>query len=85
MVNIPPTPQRPELHPPAGRPWLSVLLALGFFTLLSIGFVLLSYFYFLPIFIIAAVVFCITGLHYLTWGWWLGPMIRRESPDEEAD
>ena len=78
-------PQRPELVSPQRRPWLSIFLALLFFGLMSIGLVLLSYFYFLPIFIVGAVVFCITGLHYLTWGWWLGPMIRRESPDEELE
>ena len=30
-------------------------------------------------------VFLLVGLHYLAWGWWLGPAIRRDVEAEEED
>ena len=64
---------------------VSVLLAFMLFCLLSIGLVLLSYFYFLPIFIVGAAIFGFTGFHYLLWGWWLGRMIREEGEGDEEE
>lgn len=40
---------------------------------------------FLPVLLLGGLVFVVTGLHYLVWGWWLGDYIRRqEALVEEA-
>jgi len=46
--------------------------------------VLVSNFFFTPIFVIGAAVFGFTALHYVLWGWWLGRMIQQEGEEDEA-
>jgi hypothetical protein len=55
---------------------LMLLLTLGLFTFLSMGFAAVVLAVFLGI-------FCVVGLQYLLCGWWLPQLIQRDS--EEID
>ncbi|MDA7978547.1 MAG: hypothetical protein MPJ50_07230 [Pirellulales bacterium] len=87
VPQVPVRPQRPP-EPTAAqqRGCMSILLAsfsgiilLTLFVLLAIPFGGVA-----PVAIaIVGGVFLIAFLHYITWGWWLGQLIRRE--DDESD
>jgi len=84
---LPPKPERPEL-PPAGSSsgvtgWFAIACAV------TVGVCLLTMFSFLsfnmagPVIGLVAVLFAVTGLHYLTWGWWLTNRLRDRFPPED--
>jgi uncharacterized RDD family membrane protein YckC len=70
------------------RAWQSLLVAALTFGLLVAALIVL-YVLSLGTIGLAVVVggglFFVVGLHYLVWGWWLGPAIQREVEAEEAD
>jgi hypothetical protein len=86
-VSIPPRPERPppETASSSGRTWLAIVLALVFFSIMAVGLMLLSYGFFAPVFAIAGLIFFVTTMHYLLWGWWLGKMIREEAEEDDLE
>ncbi|HVU88532.1 MAG TPA: hypothetical protein VHD36_14525 [Pirellulales bacterium] len=70
------------------RAWHSLLAATLTIGLLAVALVML-YVLSLGTIGLAVVVggglFLTVGLHYLVWGWWLGPAIHREVEAEEED
>ena len=70
------------------RVWHSLLAASLTFGLLVVSLIAL-YVLSLGTIGLAVVVggglFFIVGVHYLVWGWWLGPAIQREVAAEEAN
>ncbi|MBI84502.1 MAG: hypothetical protein CMJ81_15010 [Planctomycetaceae bacterium] len=73
----PPSPNRGSLFP--------VLLAILFFSLVSLVLIFLTLGSFGLILLAAGGLFLAAGLHYLAWGWWLGRVIREEEADEENE
>ncbi len=68
------------------RTWHSLLAAALTIGLLALAFIVL---YVLSLgtiglaLIVGGGLFLTVGLHYLVWGWWLGPAIQREVDAEE--
>jgi drug/metabolite transporter superfamily protein YnfA len=73
----PPAPNRGSLVP--------ILLAILFFSLVSLVLIFLTLGSFGLILLAAGGLFLVAGLHYLVWGWWLGRVIREEESDEENE
>ncbi len=57
--------------------FLLVVSLVGLY-ILSIGFIGVAV-------LVGGGLFLIVGLHYIVWGWWLGPAIQREVELEEDD
>ena len=70
---------------PSGGSWLSIVMAMlaavVLFGMLLAVLVLSSGAPWLPLIFVAAIGFI--ALHYFTWGWWLGRMIRADVAEEE--
>jgi len=68
------------------RAWHSLLAAALTIGLLALAFIVL---YVLSLgtiglaLVVGGGLFLIVGLHYIVWGWWLGPAIQREVDAEE--
>lgn len=74
---------RPE--PPEKRgSWLGIVLALIFCSVVFVVLTFLTFGFFGHLLIVVGVLFGIVAFHYLTWGWWLGKVIRQAS-DEDDD
>ena len=81
------TPRSSPPDPPASnrRSLVPVILAILFFSLVSLVLVFLTLGSFGLILLAAGSLFLVAGLHYLVWGWWLGRVIREEESDEENE
>jgi len=69
------------------KPWHSLMSASMAFLLLLLslaGLYVLSMGALGPFIVIAGIVILIVMFHYVVWGWWLGPAIRREQELENA-
>jgi hypothetical protein len=70
------------------RVWHSLLaaaLTIGLVVIALVALYVLSLGMIGPAVIIGGGLFLMFGLHYLVWGWWLGPAIQREVEAEEED
>lgn len=77
----PPKPDLPE--PPRGS-WLAILLALGVGSAVAAVLSLVTLFYLVPVFAVAAVIFLVAAFHYFVWGWWIRSYLEQASADEES-
>jgi membrane protein DedA with SNARE-associated domain len=77
---IPPKPDQPE--PPRGA-WLSILLTLGVGSLLAGALSMVTMFYLVPVFAVAAVVFLAGAFHYFVWGWWMRSFLDQTADEDE--
>ncbi len=88
---VPRMPERPDA-PDSGaekqRGCMSILLAsLSGIILLSLFMLLAMPFGKVGLVVVGIIggVFLIAFLHYVTWGWWLGQLIRREEENSQDD
>ena len=79
------TPRSSPPDPPAPnrRSLVPILLAILFFSIVSLVLIFLTLGSFGLILLAAGGLFLVAGLHYLVWGWWLGNVIREEESDEK--
>lgn len=82
MKDIPPLPPKPTSEPPRGS-WLAILLALGGASIVAAVLSLVTLFYLLPVFAIAAVIFFVAAFHYFVWGWWIRGYLEQAREEEE--
>jgi hypothetical protein len=76
-------PEKPAAPPPPRANWLGILLALAAGLGAFVALLFLTFGQALPIFVFGAGVFVLAVGHYFIWGWWLGPLIRREVESDE--
>lgn len=82
--TIPPKPPLPEKSP-AGNSWLVIMIVVVFGAL---GYAVLTFLtlnIFGPVLVVVGVIALLGMFHYLTWGWWLGPYLRKISEDASED
>jgi hypothetical protein len=83
---MPEPPSRPTPAEPRPRGgWLSIILTIVFLGIGGVVLFVLSLGQLLPVLVIGALIFLVTGFHYLVWGWWLGKMIQQEAESEDAE
>ena len=81
-VNAPRSPEnRPT--PPRRGSLLSIVLALTFAVLLSVGLVVVTMGVFGPVLVVFAGMVALAAFHYFVWGWWLSKAIRRQVEEEQ--
>lgn len=82
MKPLPPKPPPPDEKPRGS--WLAFMLAGGILFLLIVALTFLSMGYFALVIVIGGLMACVVLFHYLVWGWWLEPILRRAEAEEEA-
>lgn len=85
--KVPPPPIKPP-PPNAKPPRMSVMGRVTFVVLglvAAAGSGLVLYYLFAPAFFVILVFGVIGVLHYLTWGWWLGPYLKSITPDQSEE
>lgn len=88
MTDVSPLPPRPSLDKPSApkkSSWLAIFLAALFGIFCLVGISLLTLGYAAIIFAVIAAVFGIITFHYLTWGWWLSSIIKREKIEQKIE
>lgn len=78
---IPPKPTLPEK--PRGS-WLAVFLTLGLTFSCVIVLTFLTIGYFAPVLVVGGIMGGVIAFHYVVWGWWLQPVLKRVMEEEEG-
>lgn len=83
-MSTPPPTTKPTLPEKPRGSWLSILLAggLALGTIVVLTFLTIGYFG--PVLVIGAVMGGVVTFHYVIWGWWLQPVLKR-AMEEEAE
>lgn len=75
---------RPEEPDKPRGSWLGIILALVFCAMIFVGLTFLTAGLFGgPFLIVIGGLFAIVALHYVTWGWWLGRVLRQASDEDD--
>jgi hypothetical protein len=83
-MPAPPLPPKPELTEKPPGSWLSIMLAGGLALAVIVALTFLTIGYFGPVLIIGGVMGGIITFHYVVWGWWLQPVLKRAMEEEAA-
>jgi hypothetical protein len=83
-MPAPPLPPKPSLPEKPRGSWLAILMAGGLSISVMVGLTFLTIGWFGPVVVVGAVMGGIITMHYVVWGWWLQPVLKRAMEEEEA-
>jgi hypothetical protein len=84
-MPAPPLPPKPTFDEKPRGSWLAVFLTLGLTLSCVIVLTFLTIGYFAPVLVVGGIMGGVIAFHYVVWGWWLQPVLKRAMEEEEAE